>query len=286
MEGESILRVPHTPIALSVWGNDFTLWAAHYRGHRKLTRAALLRADGLHADCQRDIRLAVQMGFDEARPHIVCPGNGGIHTSTEVPAARIEEWRKRLRVSSETPLVLNPRGRRLYIRTQEYLRAIPRVLALRPDTVFVSVGLAADPSTQRLARNLGLGSAHRALPTLPQEDLAALFAAATVVVSPSTHDGTPNTLLEAMAHGAFPVVGDLESIREWIEHGVNGLLVDPLRPDALAAGILRALDDKELRARAAERNRHLVRARADYATSMERVAAFYDSVIDSARARR
>jgi hypothetical protein len=54
----------------------------------------------------------------------------------------------------------------------------------------------------------------------------------------------------------------------------------------VAAGILRALDDKELRARAAERNRHLVRARADYATSMERVAAFYDSVIDSARARR
>jgi glycosyltransferase involved in cell wall biosynthesis len=55
---------------------------------------------------------------------------------------------------------------------------------------------------------------------------ADVFRGAQIVVSPSIHDGTPNSLLEAMACGCFPVAGDLESIREWITHGQNGLLFD------------------------------------------------------------
>jgi glycosyltransferase involved in cell wall biosynthesis len=69
-----------------------------------------------------------------------------------------------------------------------------------------------------------------------------LFRRAAVAVSPSTHDGTPNTLLEAMACGCFPVAGDLESLREWINPDVNGLLVDPGDPHALADAILTALE--------------------------------------------
>ena len=52
----------------------------------------------------------------------------------------------------------------------------------------------------------------------------------------SIHDGTPNSLLEGMACGCFPVAGDLESIREWITHGQNGLLVDPNDPQSIADG--------------------------------------------------
>jgi glycosyltransferase involved in cell wall biosynthesis len=36
---------------------------------------------------------------------------------------------------------------------------------------------------------------------------------------------------------AFPVCGDLESIREWIDDGVNGFLVDPTDAQALAGAI-------------------------------------------------
>jgi glycosyltransferase involved in cell wall biosynthesis len=30
-----------------------------------------------------------------------------------------------------------------------------------------------------------------------------------------------------MACGCYPVVGDIESLREWITPGVNGSLIDP-----------------------------------------------------------
>jgi glycosyltransferase involved in cell wall biosynthesis len=101
-------------------------------------------------------------------------------------------------------------------------------------------------------------------------------------VSPSEFDGTPNTLLEAMACGAFPVAGDIASVREWIDDGANGLLVDPGDPRALADAILRAIGDGGLRERAAARNRALVAERADHVRVMARAEALYARVAAAA----
>jgi glycosyltransferase involved in cell wall biosynthesis len=104
--------------------------------------------------------------------------------------------------------------------------------------------------------------------------MAELFRRCQVAVSPSTHDGTPNTLLEAMACGCFPVAGDIESLREWIDPGENGLLVDPQNAHFLAEAILQALRDADLRLRAREHNTRLVAERAEYRQVMGEAEKF------------
>ena len=69
-----------------------------------------------------------------------------------------------------------------------------------------------------------------------------LFRRAEVSVSITDQDGTPNSLLEAMAAGAVPVCSDLPSIREWIEHGSNGFLAAFDDPQAVANALRLALD--------------------------------------------
>ncbi len=101
----------------------------------------------------------------------------------------------------------------------------------------------------RWVRELDLDEHVSLLPLQTRAQMAGHFQQALVAVSPSTHDGTPNTLLEGMACACFPIAGDIESLREWIVPGVNGLLVDPGDPAALADGILLALDQRELRLR-------------------------------------
>jgi glycosyltransferase involved in cell wall biosynthesis len=98
------------------------------------------------------------------------------------------------------------------------------------------------------------------------------------MVSPSTHDGTPNSLLEAMASGVLPVASNLETIREWITHGENGLLFDPLDSNDLASAIVRALKDTKLRAHAAEINAKMISERADYNANMKTAEDFYELV--------
>jgi glycosyltransferase involved in cell wall biosynthesis len=119
------------------------------------------------------------------------------------------------------------------------------------------------------------------LPHLPQADLWELFARADVTVSVSRHDGTPNSLLEAMALGVFPVAGDIESIREWITPGVNGLLIEHDRPQALAEAILLALDSPDLRRSAAECNASLVAERAGTEVVREKLRIFYEGLAAS-----
>jgi len=103
------------------------------------------------------------------------------------------------------------------------------------------------------------------------------------VVSPSVHDGTPNSLLEGMACGCFPVAGDLEPIREWITQGQNGLLVNPNDPVSIAEGILLALEREDLRREAAGLNGEIIASRAEYGKNMARADEFYGSLIKYTR---
>jgi len=109
--------------------------------------------------------------------------------------------------------------------------------------------------------------------------MAKTFRRAQIVVSPSLHDGTPNTLLEGMACGCFPVAGDLESIREWITPNENGLLFDSNSPQSIADAIIAAMENTDLRKKAAALNQEIISTRAEYEHNMERVEEFYMRVL-------
>jgi glycosyltransferase involved in cell wall biosynthesis len=117
------------------------------------------------------------------------------------------------------------------------------------------------------------------LPRQNRSQMANLFRNSQVIVSPTTHDGTPNSLLEAMACGCFPVVGDLESLREWFLPGVNGFLVNSSDAHALAYAVNQALENHSLRESAAEHNVHLVSERAEYQRVMAGAVDFYRAVV-------
>jgi glycosyltransferase involved in cell wall biosynthesis len=257
------------PLVLSIWGNDFTLHAPSTPLMRHYTAWALQAADALHADCQRDIRLAREWGFDSAKPTLVSPGNGGIRG--DVFSAP--------RPLPAQPVVVNPRGFRAYVRNDTFFKSIPLVLAQKPEARFRCASMAGDTQALAWVQQLGLAGHVELLEQMPHEQMAGVFRAAQVVVSPSIHDGTPNTLLEAMACGCLPVAGDLESIREWITPEENGLLIDPADPAALAGAILRGLNDAALRERAATRNAALIAERGEYKQNMKRAEAFYDVVV-------
>jgi glycosyltransferase involved in cell wall biosynthesis len=256
---------------VSVWGNDFTLHARANPWMRRLTRQTMQGADGLHTDCQRDQRVAGEWGFASGKPALVLPGNGGIRLEIFYPAEHPA-------VEAQNFIIVNPRGFRAYVCNEAFFHAIPSILARFPRSRFICPSMAGEAQAERWVAELDIGGAVDLLPrqTLPQ--MADLFRQAQVVVSPTTHDGTPNTLLEAMACGCFPVVGDIESLREWIIPGVNGLLVTPDDSRALAGAIVQALETPALRASAAAYNQRLVAERAEYKQGMSRAEDFYQKL--------
>jgi glycosyltransferase involved in cell wall biosynthesis len=84
-----------------------------------------------------------------------------------------------------------------------------------------------------------------------------------IFVSLSRSDGLSTSLVEALACGLFPVVSDIPSNREVVEHGRNGLLVDGDNPDDIAAALVTAASNRDLREQADRLNLALVRERFD-----------------------
>jgi glycosyltransferase involved in cell wall biosynthesis len=269
------LAEPDAPLVVSVWGNDFTLHARSTPLMQRYTRLALQRATALHADCRRDVRLAHEWGFPERRQDMVLPGAGGVQPEIFYPPEKIVAQ----------PVVIQPRGVRAYVDNQVFFQAIPLVLKRLPAARFICPTMEGKPQAAGWIRDLGITSQVTLLPSQTRPQMADLFRGSRVVVSPTTHDGTPNTLLEALACGCFPVAGDLESLREWITPGVNGLLVDLSRPQDLAQAILSGLEQDDLCRQARQENLRQIAGRATYSQVMATAERIYAGLVGEKRGK-
>lgn len=88
------------------------------------------------------------------------------------------------------------------------------------------------------------------------DDLPLYYASCDLFCSPATcAESFGIILLEAMSSGKPIVASDIDGYRQVIEDGVDGILVRPEDPEALANSIVRVLRSPELRARLARDGR-------------------------------
>jgi glycosyltransferase involved in cell wall biosynthesis len=79
---------------------------------------------------------------------------------------------------------------------------------------------------------------------LPAESVAAVMDESWVVALPSRSEGLPRVAIEAACRGRAVIGGDRAGIPDVVEHGVNGLLVDPDDAAAVADALVRVLSDR------------------------------------------
>lgn len=277
------------PLVLSIWGNDFTLHAQSSPWMRWMTRTAVRNASALHADCERDIRTAHDWGLQANVPTIVLPGGGGIDRDLFHPGRPSDLELRRIirnllkRIPDIAPVVINPRGFRAYVRNDTFFRSLERILEAHPGTHFLMPGMAGEKRALVWLQSSRLQEQAHLLPNLNASEMAALYRRSWVIVSPSEHDGTPNTFLEAIACGCYPIVGDLESLREWIDPGKNGELIDAGDEVELASAVIHAIEHPQRRITAQAINQELVDKRAARSVVTLSVEAFYRSLTESLR---
>lgn len=85
------------------------------------------------------------------------------------------------------------------------------------------------------------------------KDVTPAYAALDLLVQPSDAEGTPRTILEAMAHRVPVIATNVGDVNELLDHGFAGVLLPPNDPDALARAIISVLDHSVLGRELAER---------------------------------
>ena len=172
---------------------------------------------------------------------------------------------------------------------EDFLRAAAIVALRFPTALFLIVGqgigriptLDKDEEYRQELMNLAaqLGLLDRVMFTGFRADVERILTVLSVSVQPSLSEGLSNVVLESMA-ASLPVVATrVGGTSEAVEDGVNGLLVPPGHPDALAAAINRVLDSPTLAALLGDAARRSVTERFSISRLAATTGLFYESLL-------
>ncbi|WP_214084130.1 glycosyltransferase family 4 protein [Methanoculleus sp.] len=152
-----------------------------------------------------------------------------------------EAVKRRYGFDPDSPLVLFV-GRLAWQKGPDMLvDAAPNLLRKHPDGQFAFIGDGQmRPGLETRARSLPV----RFLGRLTDTDYVTLLNASDIVAIPSRNEPFGLVLLEAWSAGRCVVASDVGGLSENIEHGTDGVKVQP-HPDSIAEGLSRVADSPE-----------------------------------------
>ena len=134
---------------------------------------------------------------------------------------------------------------------------------------------------QRMARSLGVAPRVTFAGFLARDLLPPVYQRADLFVLPSLSESCAMALLEALACGLPVVATRVGGITEHVEDGVNGLLVPPRDPAALARALRRRITDPSLRRALGARNAERVRQLCSWEHVVADYLAVYRRIIEA-----
>jgi len=106
---------------------------------------------------------------------------------------------------------------------------------------------------------------------------------ADIFITTSLSDGTPVSVLEAMASGLPCIATAVGGIPEWIEHNVTGLLIQPKSPEQVAEAIQSLARDPQLRKRLGTAARGVIVKKGQWNSLMAQAEKDYLALIETYR---
>lgn len=206
----------------------------------------------------------LKAGVHEDKVHLIQNGIDLRPFSEAIPSLRVDP-------SSRNALTVGWIGRLSHEKGADiFLQAAAIVLAEYPGARFVLVGDGPDLSMlNALAQKLDVEENVSFVGR--RSDMPGIYASLDVMVSSSRQEGLPMAILEGMASGLSLVATTVGDVPTVVLDGRTGITVPSENVELLAAGIVKLLQDSEIRARYGKAARKLVEEK----FSAERMADDY-----------
>lgn len=259
----------------------------HTWGVRGKLVAAIVKRLYLHTGKYTDCIIAVSDYVREVLlkegvpPEKVIRIYNGVDLERFVPVS-LEEKKEFFKYLSERVInhLIGGVGHLITLKGHSYfIQAIPKILQKHPNSLFVFVG--EGPLQQQLiaeVSQLGLTEHVRFLGRL-SAITPRVIAALDVLVQPSLTESFGLVVAEALACGVPVVATDVGGLPEIVQEGVNGFMVEPRNPDAIAEKVIWLLDHKEEARQMGERGREICRQKFDINSTVQQYYELYKSLL-------
>ncbi len=252
------------------WGSDI-YYFAQFPQHEKKIKALLSECNYYSCECQRDVALARQHGFNgEVLP--VLPNTGGLDLKL------IQALRQKTKTSNKKLIML--KGYQGWAgRANIGLQALQ---LCRDHLEGYEIVIYSSQLQSRIAARVFHRATRIPVRFVPQgtehSEILKFHGQARISIGLSISDAISTSVLEAMAMGSLPVQSCTSCADEWIQDGKTGLLVPAEDPEAIAKAIRRALSDDVLVDQAARLNAKTIKGRLDEKIIKPQVVKLYQSI--------
>lgn len=254
----------------SCWGNDLFYYQNLKKQNTKI-RTVLRRVNFLHTDCQRDYEIAKKLGFKGKHLGII-PGGAGYD---------LKALEKHKKPFNKRKIILVKGYQHQFGRGLNVIKALKELETDLEEYEVVVFG--AHPVVLEYINQNILAFKCYERNGLNHNELLKIMGQSLIYIGNSISDGMPNTLLEAIVMGAFPMQSNPGGVsEEIIEHGNNGFLInDPENIEEIANLILQAISNKQLIENANKLNEQIAKERLDYVVNQEKVIVLYQNIYNN-----
>ena len=261
------------PWLVTNWGSDIYLFG-RLAEHEGRIRNVMAECDFYSCECERDVGLAKEFGFNgTVLP--VNPNSGGFDLDSVVPFRRGEMHSRKL---------IMLKGYQGWAgRALVGLRALELCAELLSEYTIVIYSAAPEVliAAELFSKKTGVK-----VQILPQnaahQQILALHGQARISMGLSISDAISVSLQEAMVMGSFPIQSCTACADEWLQDGVSGFIVPPEDPEPIAAAIRTALTDDALVDGAAKINWQVAKDRLEQGALRQKAVGMYHQLLGSA----
>lgn len=248
----------------SCWGSDLYYYK-NFKNHNSKVRNVLKRVNFLLTDCKRDYEIAKELGFRNTFLGVI-PGGTGF---------KLEELEFFKKTASERKIILIKGYEHNFGRSLNVVKAVEQI-GLENLNYKIEVFGAHNPVINYIKeKNLDIKTYSRN--ELSHDEVLKLMGKSLIYVGNSISDGLPNSLLEAIVMGAFPIQSNPGGVtEEIINHGKNGFLINDANDiEVIKTTMLQASNNLELIDTAYNINTKIAKDRLDYKINKQKSVDVY-----------
>lgn len=266
---ETMTKFPELKWIYSSWGSDLFYYKKD-KWHRNRIIKALSRINFMHSDNQRDYKIAKELHYKGDYLDVI-PGGGGYH---------LERMQKNYLPIKERKIILVKGYEHIFGRGLNCVKALDKIKEVISKYEVIVFG-----AHKKVIEYIRLNK----LPFkvydrhgLSQEELLKIMGKSFLYIGNSISDGIPNTLLESIIMGAFPIQSNPGKVtEEIINNNINGLLIeDPLSVSEIKSRLNKAINNFSLAETGAKYNSKIIKD-LEYKTVRSKILNLYLKVYNS-----
>jgi len=220
---------------LTNWGSDI-FYFQHLPEHLPRIKSVLAKADLYSAECQRDYKLAIELGFKGFQLPCI-PNGGGLVTNETLSIGTPTSIRKNIVVKAYGGA---------FGRGGLAIEAVCKVLETYPELTAYFYSVTEDLLNQvldlksKFRTRVNYSTLKKPISHAQLEDI---FANSRIYIGCSISDGISTSFLEALTKGVYPIQTNTSCAGEWIEKGISAELIE-VKFESLLDGLEKALETK------------------------------------------